>query len=249
MQNEDEVIDAVKAAVRAGYRHIDCAAIYRNERAVGHAIKQLIVEDVVKREDLFITSKLWNTCHRPDLVEDNLKKSLEDLGLQYLDLYLMHWPMAYKEGGEFLPRDENGKVLFSDVDYLDTWKALEDCVDQGLTLSIGCSNFNSKQLQRILDNSRIKPSNNQVEINIQNNNKKLVEYCKANDIAVTAFAPLGSPGNTSNSTPLLEDPVLKDIASKKNKTPAQVALRFLIQQGIGVLPKSVNAKRIPENFE
>ncbi|XP_050408874.1 1,5-anhydro-D-fructose reductase [Patella vulgata] len=249
-QDDDAVIAAVKLAVRAGYRHIDCAAIYRNERAVGHAIKQLIVEDVVKREDLFVTSKLWNTCHRPDIVEVNLRKSLEDLGLEYVDLYLIHWPMAFKEGGDMIPKDANGKVLYSDVDYVDTWKALEDCVDLGLTMSIGCSNFNSKQLQRILDIARMKPVNNQAEVNVYNSNKKLIDFCKANGIVVTASSPLGSPGNIREGyVTLLKDPVLLDIAARYKKSPAQVALRFLIQQGIGVLPKSVTASRIRENFD
>ncbi|KAK0054713.1 prostaglandin-E(2) 9-reductase [Biomphalaria pfeifferi] len=124
LQSEEEIIEAVKSALRSGYRHIDCAAIYRNERAVGHALKEAFVMGIVKREDLFITSKLWNTCHKPELVLPSLKKTLDDLGLEYLDLYLMHWPMAYKEGGEMNPLDENGKAISSDVDYIDTWQRL-----------------------------------------------------------------------------------------------------------------------------
>lgn len=247
---DDDVINAVHTAVKCGYRHLDCAAIYRNERAVGSAIKQLIVEGTVTREDLFIASKLWNTCHRPDLVRMSLKKSLDDLGLKYFDLYLMHWPVAYQEGGEFHPKDENGKVIYSDVDYLDTWKALEDCVDEGLCRNIGLSNFSSRQIQRILQEGRIKPSCNQVEIHLHHANQKLVQYCQENNVAVTAYSPLGSPGNNDEPhTRCLEEPVLLEIAKAKNKTPAQIVLRFHLQRGIGVIPKSVKTSRIQENFQ
>lgn len=247
-ENEEDVIRAVKAAVRFGYRHIDCAAIYRNERAVGHALKELFVEGIIKREDIFVVSKLWNTCHQPDLVRPSLKKTLEDLGLKYLDLYLMHWPMAYKEGGDFLPRGADGKVLFSDVDYLDTWRAMEDCVDVGLVRDIGCSNYNSKQLQRLLDEARIKPAVNQFEINCYMTNRKLVEFCKSKNIVVTAFGPLGTP-SMEGSLALLNEPAITEIASKYKKTPAQVAIRFLVQQEITVVPKSVTPARIEENIK
>ncbi|RUS81944.1 hypothetical protein EGW08_010289 [Elysia chlorotica] len=249
LQGEDEVILAVKAAVRAGYRHIDCAAIYRNERAVGHALKELIVEGVVKRQDLFVVSKLWNTCHRPDLVLPSLKKTLDDLGLEYLDLYLIHWPMAYKEGGELLPQDENGKTLYSDVDFVDTWQALEDCRDMGLTKDIGLSNFNSKQIQRLLDSARVNPVAMQVEVNCHNTNSKLIEFCKTKNIVVIAFAPLGTPSMDQQHVKLLDEPVLKEIAAKHKKTPAQVAIRYLVQVGITAVPKSVTQSRIEENIQ
>lgn len=249
-ENDDDVFKAVHAAVKLGYRHLDCAAIYRNERAVGSAIKKLIVEGTIEREDLFITSKLWNTCHRPDLVRMSLKKSLDDLGLKYLDMYLIHWPMAYKEGEEFHPRDDNGKVIFSDVDYVDTWKALEDCVDEGLVRNIGLSNFSSRQLQRVLDNARIKPQVNQVECHVHLAQSKLLSYCQENNVVMQAYSPLGSPGNTSEPSPsCLEEPVLLEIAKSKNKTPSQVTLRFLLQRGLSVVPKSVKPSRIQENFQ
>lgn len=247
-ETEEDVITAVKAAVRIGYRHIDCAAIYRNERAVGHAIKELIVEGIIERKDLFVISKLWNTCHKPELVRPSLKKTLEDLGLKYLDLYLMHWPMGYKEGGDFLPQDENGKVLFSDVDYLDAWRAMEDCVDVGLVKDIGCSNFNSLQLQRLLDEARIKPAVNQFEANCYLTNTKLIEFCKSNKIVPTAFGPLGTPSKVG-SLPMLQEPIIVQLASKYQKTPAQVALKFLVQHDIVVIPKSVTTARIEENFK
>lgn len=249
-ESEDDVYEAVRVAIKAGYRHLDCAAIYRNERAVGQAIKQTIVEDKVKREDLFITSKLWNSCHSPDLVRTSLKKSMEDLGLQYLDLYLIHWPIGLKEGGEFIPKDEKGNVLFSDVDYVDTWKAMEDCVDEGLVKHIGLSNFNSEQIQRILDVARIKPVMNQVECHIYLSQEKLIEFCKARGITVTAYSPFASPGHkTIPYTPCLQEPVIVDIAKNKQKTPAQVIIRFLLQRELVVIPKSVSPGRVIENFQ
>ncbi|XP_061177921.1 1,5-anhydro-D-fructose reductase-like [Saccostrea echinata] len=249
-ESEDDVYEAVRVAIKTGYRHLDCAAIYRNERAVGQAIKQTIVEDKVRREDLFITSKLWNSCHRPDLVRTSLKKSMEDLGLQYLDLYLIHWPIALREGGEFIPKDEKGNVLFSDVDYVDTWKAMEDCVDEGLVKYIGLSNFNSEQIQRILDVARIKPVMNQVECHIYLSQEKLIEFCKARGITVTAYSPFASPGHKSIPyTPCLQEPVIVDIAKSKQKTPSQIILRFLLQRGLVVIPKSVSPGRIVENFQ
>ncbi|PVD33826.1 hypothetical protein C0Q70_05087 [Pomacea canaliculata] len=202
----------------------------------------------VRTEQIIPACMLWNTCHQPDLVQPSLKKTLEDLGLKYLDLYLMHWPLGYKEGGDFLPVDENGKVLFSDVDYLETWGAMEDCVDLGLVKHIGCSNFNSKQLQRLLDEGRIQPAVNQFEVNCYLTNRKLIEYCKSKNILPVAYGPLGTPGK-NGSVNLLKDSVLVQIGQKYNKSSAQVALRFLIQQDIAVIPKSVTPARIEENFQ
>jgi len=157
-----EVTQAVKDAIDIGYRHIDCAHVYGNEKEIGAAIQAKIAEGVVKREDLFITSKLWNTFHRPDLVEPALKKTLADLGLDYIDLYLIHWPFGYKEGEELFPTNPDGTTALSDVDYLDTWKAMEAALSKGLAKNIGVSNFNSEQITRLLKNATIKPVTNQV---------------------------------------------------------------------------------------
>lgn len=249
-ESEDDVYKAVQVAIKAGYRHLDCAAIYRNERAVGQAIKKTIVEDKVTREDLFIVSKLWNTCHKPDLVRASLKKSLEDLGLQYLDLYLIHWPIGLKEGGDFIPKDEKGNVLFSDVDFVDTWQAMEDCVDEGLVKYIGLSNFNSEQIQRILDVARIKPVINQVECHIYLSQEKLIEFCKSKGIIVTAYSLFASPGHKKMPyTPCMEEPTIVEIAKSKGKKPSQVIIRFLLQRGLVVIPKSVSPNKIIENFQ
>ncbi|CAH1957252.1 unnamed protein product [Acanthoscelides obtectus] len=154
-----EVEEAVKHAIDVGYRQFDCARFYENEAEIGKAIREKIQEGVVKREDLFITSKLWCTNMRPDLVEPTLKSSLADLGLEYLDLYLIHWPCAFKED-----TNNPGKVLFSDVDYVDTWKAMEDVHKKGLAKSVGISNFNERQVTRLLENAKVVPVVNQVQI-------------------------------------------------------------------------------------
>ncbi|KAJ9600544.1 hypothetical protein L9F63_026317, partial [Diploptera punctata] len=155
----------------------------------------------------FITSKLWNTHHRPDLVVSACKKTLSNLGIEYLDLYLVHWPFAVKEGEELKPRDETGRSIPSDVDYIDTWKAMEECVKLGLTKSIGLSNFNSQQIQRILDNGVIKPAVHQIECHLYLNQTKLIAYNKAHGIVLTAHCPLGSPGSNAkpDTPPLLLD--------------------------------------------
>ena len=152
----------MKDAIDIGYRHIDCAHVYGNEREVGEAIKSKLSEGIIKREDLFITSKLWNTYHATDLVEHAIKQTLQNLGLKYLDLYLIHWPIAYKEGDDLFPKNADGSPFLSNTDYIDTWKGMEAVLKKGLTKNIGISNFNSKQIDRLLMNSTIKPVTNQV---------------------------------------------------------------------------------------
>lgn len=243
---------AVKDAIDAGYRHIDGAFIYGNEAEVGAGIRAKIAEGVVRREDIFLTSKLWNTFHRPDLVVDACKKSLANFGLDYLDLYLIHWPVPYEEGGELFPRNADNSVRFSDVDFVDTWKALEKCVEQGLVRSIGLSNFNSQQVQRVLDAATIKPVVNQIECHAYLNQSKMIAFCKARGVLVTAYSPLGSPDRPwakPGDPQLLDDPKIRAMAAKYNKTPAQVVLRYLIQHGTVPIPKSVTKSRIIENFQ
>uniref|UniRef100_A0A161MKH9 Aldose reductase-like protein n=1 Tax=Triatoma infestans TaxID=30076 RepID=A0A161MKH9_TRIIF len=201
---------------------------------------------------MFITSKLWNTFHKQDQVVPALKKTLANLGLEYVDLYLIHWPMGFKEDGDLFPRDENDKVLYSDTHYTETWRGMEECVKEGLTKSIGLSNFNSQQIQEILDMASIKPVNVQVECHPYLNQTKLYKFCEANGITLTAYSPLGSParpGAKPDDLILLKDPKLKELGDKYNKTPAQILIRYQIERDIIVIPKSVNKERIQSNFD
>ncbi|XP_048461929.1 aldo-keto reductase family 1 member B1 isoform X1 [Rhincodon typus] len=245
---------AVSVAIDSGYRHIDGAYSYMNEAEVGAAVKKKIAEGVVTRENLFIVSKLWCTFHALEDVKPSLMKSLSALQLTYLDLYLIHFPVGFqKVPGELFPVQE-GKVLVTDIDYVDTWRAMEGLVDEGLVKSIGVSNFNISQLKRLLSIARITPAVNQVELHPYLTQPELVEFCASKDIALTAFSPLGSPGrallnDSADPKDLLKDPVVKTIAEKHKKSPAQVLLRFHVQRNIATIPKSVTPARIQENAE
>lgn len=245
-----EVEEAVKHAIDVGYRCIDTAFFYKNEAEVGKAIRAKIEDGTIRREDIFVTTKLWNTFHRENQVVPACRESLKNLGLDYVDLYLVHFPIAFKEGEELFPVDADGKILTTDIDYLETWKGMEECSRLGLTKSIGISNFNSDQITRLLGVATIKPVNNQVELNININQEKLLEFCKNHNITVTSYSPLGRPGSASKEIPnFLENPKVMEFAKKYNKTPAQISLRFILQVGAAVIPKSVTKSRIKENFE
>jgi len=251
-ENEEVLIKAIKSAIQSGYRHFDCAHIYFNEQHIGKAIRGSFAESngSLKREDFFITSKCWNTFHSTQKVHLCLDQIIERLGLEYLDLYLIHWPMGFKEDAGDYPMGEDGKMIASDVHYLDTYKAMEECVRNGKAKSIGLSNFNIQQIQDVLNNCTIRPVCNQFEVNPLFRNEELVQFCQKNDIVVVAYAPLGAPDRAwlkSEDPVPLQHPIVLNLAKKHNKSPAQIILRWLLQRNIVVIPKSVNPGRIEEN--
>lgn len=248
-----QVKQAVLAALDSGYRHIDCAAAYSNEQEVGEALALRIGPGkVLHREEVFVTSKLWNTKHEPEDVEAACQTTLTDLGLSYLDLYLMHWPMAFQRGKELMPRREDGSVRYSDTHYRETWKAMERLVDKGLVKAIGVSNFNARQINDILTMAKHKPVVNQVECHPYLSQTALIAHCRSRDICVTAYSPLGSgdrPWASPNEPALLEDSELRLIAQRYKKSPAQIILRWHIQRGVICIPKSVTPSRIAQNLQ
>ena len=238
-------ITATRDALEAGFRHFDCAEHYGNEREVGQALHARLAARGIARGDIFVTTKVWNTNHRPERVEPAFEASLERLGLKYLDLYLIHTPFAFQPGDEQDPRDQNGNVIYDHgVSLLDTWKAMESLVDHGKCRAIGLSDIGLNELKLIYESARIKPAVIQVESHPYLPETELLQFCKENGIVFLAFAPLGhgmKPG-------LLENPVISGIAARVGKTPAQVLLAWGIQRGTAVLTTPKSAARARENF-
>nr|XP_002132077.1 aldose reductase-related protein 1-like [Ciona intestinalis] len=250
---KEEIKKCVELAIDEGYRHIDGAWVYQNEEGIGEAVEAKIKEGIIKREDIFITSKLWSTFHEADDVRESLLETLSLLKTDYVDLYLMHWPWSMKKvGKEILPKDENGKFLYTDVDYVDAWKAMESVCKEGLAKNIGVSNFNEFQVSRLLKECTVVPAVNQMEVHPYLADTKRIEFFQSKGIRVTAYSPLGSaqrPWGKPEEPVVLNDPTLNSVAKRLGKTAAQVALRFQIQRDVIVIPKSVKPHRIRENAQ
>jgi alcohol dehydrogenase (NADP+) len=237
---------ATRDALDAGFRHFDCAERYRNEREVGEALQAGLAANGIAREDIFVTTKLWNSNHRPERVEPAFEASLQRLGLKCLDLYLIHTPYAFQPGDEQDPRDQNGNVIYDNgVTLLDTWRAMETLVDHGKCRAIGLSDISLNELLPLYKSARIKPAVAQVESHPYLPEAELLKFCKEKGIVFLAFAPLGhgmKPG-------LLEDPVISAIAVRVRKTPAQVLLAWAVQRGTALLTTPRTAARAIENFD
>ncbi|CAH2238449.1 jg13087 [Pararge aegeria aegeria] len=214
---------------------------FPNGPEVGQGIREAINNNLVTREELFITTKLWSDKHRQNEVVPALKESLQKLGLDYVDLYLIHFPVAVKEDGSY-----------DDVDYLETWRGMEEARALGLTRSIGVSNFNASQVDRIIANSRVWPAVNEIEVNPTLTQEALVTHCQELGVAVMAFSPFGflvSRSRPDSPPPRVDDPILVQMANKYNKSTGQIVLRYLIERGLVPIPKSVNRKRLAQNID
>ena len=223
----EAAVDVIKNALNIGYRHIDTAFFYDNEKEVGKAI----LESGINREEIFVTSKLWNDSRSYEKAKIAFSKTMKNLNLDYLDLYLIHWPANKKSFGEEAPKIN-----------AETWKALEELYLDGKIKAIGLSNFLPHHIEDLLKTAKIKPMVNQIEIHPGWNQTDVIEYCKKQDIVVEAWSPLGRKDCFEN-----ED--IKNIAKKYNKTPAQICIRWCLQHGVLPLPKTVNVERMKENAD
>lgn len=230
--DDNKAYEVVLKAIKIGYRYIDCAWEYENEVGVGKAIKEAIDTGIVKREDLFIVTKLWNTYHRPELVEINIKDSLKKLNLSYIDLYLIHWPLAFKPGDDPYPRI-NGHIQYDKVPLHETWKAMEELTKNTenrkfLTKYIGVSNFPSILLHDLFMSANIKPIANQIESHLYLQQRDLIKWCEKNNIIIMAYSPLGGSYDYGNSVTdkkfehPLKNPVVLDLAKKKNCSSSDI---------------------------
>ena len=237
---------ATRTALEVGFRHLDCAERYRNEDAVGDALLEAIRQGTVAREDMFVTTKLWNTNHRPERVGPAFDASLRRLRLDYLDCYLIHTPFAFQPGDDQDPRDPHGEVIYDpDVTLADTWQALERLIDDGRCRSIGLSDVTLEKVREIVGVARIKPAVVQVESHPYLPEWELLEFCQEQGIVLLAFAPLGH----SLDPNVLTDPVITAVADQMHMSPAQVALSWAVQRGTAFLTTSTKPQRIEENYQ
>ncbi len=260
---EEEAIEGlIDYAVRAGYRHFDCACDYGNEAAVGEGIARVLEKNICTRDELWITSKLWNTYHAAEHVRPAVEKTLKDLQLDYLDLFLIHFPISqkfvpiehrYPPGWFYDPDADSPKMEFSPVPIRETWQAMEELVDAGLVKNIGVSNFGTSLIRDLLTYAKIRPSVLQIESHPYLTQEKLIRYAQQEQIAVTAFSPLGalsyvSIGMAGQGETVLEQPVVQIAAKRHGKTAAQIVLRWAVQRGLSIVPKSSRPERLDENI-
>lgn len=245
------------AIEEAGYRHVDCASIYKNEKEVGHALKKIFDFGKNRREEIFVTSKLWNNMHAAEDVEEACRQTLSDLKLDYLDLYLVHWGVATpKESGDE-PLDQNAVLAMAPVSVRETWEAMEALLTKGLVKAIGVSNFTAPMLIDLLTYAKVAPAMNQIELHPYNAQQKLVDFCHYKNIAVTGYSPLGRPGavlprpgiKPELLPSLIDDPELIRIARSRGKLPTQVLLRWAIQRNTVAIPKSMKPENIKSNID
>jgi diketogulonate reductase-like aldo/keto reductase len=238
--------EAVRAALRAGFRHLDCSERYRNEQLVGDVMREAFDVGVLHRESLFVTTKLWNNNHRPERVRPAFEASRNRLRLEYVDCYMIHTPFAFRPGDEQDPRDASGRVVYDPgVTLVETWRAMESLVEEGRCRSIGLSNVSLQQVQEVVASARIKPALVQVESHPYLPQWDLLDYCGRQGVVLVAFAALGHGMDPR----VLDDPVIVAISRRVEKTPAQVLLAWAVQRGTAPLTTSTKARRIEENFD
>ncbi|KAF5734062.1 methylecgonone reductase-like [Tripterygium wilfordii] len=244
----DTLVSVFLDAIDTGYRHFDTASMYGSEEALGLAVKLAVERGLIKnRQEMFITSKLWCSDAHPDLVLPALQCTLKTLGMDYLDLYLIHFPLRLKQGSGDLGSVPKENILPFDIN--GTWEAMEECSRLGLAKSIGVSNFGHKKLTQLLQHATIPPAVNQVEMNVSWQQQKLLQFCKERGIHVTAWSPLSANGARWGTLQVMESPILKEIAAAEHKTVAQVALRWIYQQGASFVVKTFNKERMRENLQ
>lgn len=248
----DKAYDVVREAIKIGYRHFDCSPIYKNEAEIGQALNDAMSDGEVSREELWITSKLWNSEHRYNDVEPACEASLEAMGLKYFDLYLIHWPVAVERGVDWAEKEED-HLAEEEAPLEDTWTGMEDCLAEDLVKHIGVSNFNIQKLSMIFEECEEPPEVNQCEWHPYLPQQTLYDYCKTNKVRMIAYAPLGSPNRpesykSAKEPELLSEPAITEIAEKYGITQAQALLAYGLTRKMAVIPRSTNPERLKENF-